>query len=258
MMSYLSSSPVIIPPVVTPTSSSTVLGPLKNLRIRLPSNAIHRMFSDKEKNIYNKRREGNPVRKAESTSFPVQGMLPNLRNRISNMISIRIQSEFNVQAWFTSSTTVPVFASLATVLNSFSIDNNISAVFDQYRIVQIESWLIPRQSTADTSTASPGMMISCVDIDDSNTPTTYAALTHYQSAVESPGIHGHYHRWTPHVAVAAYSGVFTSFANEASPWIDVASDGVQHYGMKVASAVGTQANVYDLVVRAVFDFRGIH
>jgi hypothetical protein len=239
-------------------SANTIAVSKRTPHQRLSQALINRRFLDKGNNKFNKRKEKSPVGPPESTAFALQSMFPNLRNRMSNLINIRIQSEFLTPAWFTSSTTVPVYGSLTVTLNAFDIDNAISAVFDQYRIVQIETWLIPRQSTADTSSASPGMIISAVDVDDANAPTSYGQVTHYQSAVESAGIQGHYHRWQPHVAVAAYSGVFTSFANEASPWIDMASDGVQHYGMKVASAVGTQACVYDLVTRAVFDCRGIH
>jgi hypothetical protein len=192
-------------------------------------------------------------------AFALQGgIMPNLQHRISNLITARIQSEFQISGWFTNTLVTPAYAGLSVQLNSFNLNNNISTVYDQYRIECVEVWLTPQQSTSDTSTAAPGFLISVVDVDDANVPTNYDILARYQSAVETPGINGHYHRWVPHVAVAAYSGVFTSFANERSPWIDMASDAVQHYGMKVATRPGTQANVYDLTVRATFLFRGIH
>jgi hypothetical protein len=35
------------------------------------------------------------------------------------------------------------------------------------------------------------------------------------------------------VSTALYAGSFTSFGNVSSPWIDMASPNVEHYGVKI-------------------------
>jgi len=65
-------------------------------------------------------------------------------------------------------------------------------------------------------------------------------------------------KWRPHIATAAYSGVFTSFKNEPSTWIDVASPGVQHYGLKVAADVtSTNSVAIKMFVRVWVQFRNV-
>jgi len=80
-------------------------------------------------------------------------------------------------------------------------------------------------------------LYSVIDYDDANALTTVAGALAYTNVIVTPMTNGHYRKWRPHIAVGAYSGAFTSFKNEVSNWIDVASPGVQHYGLKVVADV---------------------
>jgi len=59
------------------------------------------------------------------------------------------------------------------------------------------------------------------------------------------------------MAVAAFSGAFTSYSNVPAGWIDSASPGVQHYGLKLyfeSTPFGVIS--YEYSVRAKVSFRG--
>jgi len=57
------------------------------------------------------------------------------------------------------------------------------------------------------------------------------------------------------MAVAAYSGAFTSYSNLVGGWIDSASPAVQHYGIKLATPIATGSIAYTMTARAVVSFR---
>ena len=73
------------------------------------------------------------------------------------------------------------------------------------------------------------------DFDDANVLTTLAAYAQYDPCyvkrLDQPLIK---FSIVPHIAMAAYSGAFTSYANRQKQWIDVASADVIHYGYKYA------------------------
>jgi hypothetical protein len=155
-------------------------------------------------------------------------------------------------AAFITSASVPVETSFAFAVNQFNQYNEYTSLFDQYRILQIECWLSP---TAVLTNQAVSDITSAVDIDDSN-PSTFAGVSAHSNAIVTGGMNGHYHKWVPHCAVAAYgSSVFTSFSNVQSPWIDSASLTVSHFGLKIASAIGLFVVNYNLNTRIIVEFR---
>lgn len=142
----------------------------------------------------------------------------------------------------TSSLTVPVFGAFNFAFNQIDDYASFAPVFDQYRIDWVE-WLSQPDNTvnANAATTTNGQLASVVDFDDSNVLSTVGEAFDYNTAVVSTGSFQHYHAFKPRIAVAAYSGAFSSFANQSSQWIDIASPGVQHYGVKVAWSVSTNA-----------------
>lgn len=139
---------------------------------------------------------------------------------------------------FTSTTGAEGNYGLNFVVSDIDDFASISNVFDCYRIKKILYQIKPLTLPVTSSSGINGCeLIAAVDLDDSNAPT-FNGLTHYQNArIATPG-NTLAIEFTPHVAVAAYSGAFTSYANEQNKWIDCASSSVQHYGLKVS--VGQQ------------------
>jgi len=153
---------------------------------------------------------------------------------------------------FTSSTTIPTFSSVNFVLSALDNVTSFTNLFDQYMIELIEVWI---EGSATTNQGA--QLYSVIDLDDSAALTTIAAATDYANCMVSEGNEFHYRRWVPHVAVAVYSGAFTSFGNEQSMWIDSASSNVQHYGLKTACSTTGSATTYFYRYRLHLAFRNL-
>jgi len=164
-----------------------------------------------------------------------------------------IPQEYLLGTALTANNTVPTFASFNFQVSSLDQISSLTALFDQYRIKQVECWIAPKLGPIQT----PGNnLASVIDYDDSAALTTYAQALDYVNCCSSNGSLAHYRKFVPHCAVAAYSGTFVSFANVAAPWIDAASTSVQHYGLKLASTVSVPATFnYDVTVRLLTEWR---
>lgn len=168
---------------------------------------------------------------------------------------VTVNMSYCTSAAITTSITVPVFAGFSFILTNFAKATPYTALFDQYRFDEIEVWFEPVISQS-SSIALVSNYATAIDLDDANTPSAFIDVADHQSAIISNGETGHYHRWQPHMAVAAYSGVFTSFSNEVAGWIDVASPSVQHYGIKYATNSATSIPIiYSITVKAKVSFR---
>jgi hypothetical protein len=156
-----------------------------------------------------------------------------------------------------SSVLATSFAALYFSGSDYDDFASMSQVFDQYRIAMIEVFLIPNLSTTISVSQDTGMFVSVLDYDDYNPLTTYAQALDYENCLFGSGLEGHYRKFVPHVAIAAYSGTFVSFVNETAPWIDMASPTVQHYGLKTAWTVTDSAYTYRVHCRYHFEFRNV-
>lgn len=156
---------------------------------------------------------------------------------------------------FTTSAAVPVYTGKSFALSQFDDYTSYTSLFDEYMISDIECWLEP--SILGSSTVGDCLLASSTDPDDANTPANFADVDAKQGAIISGAMTGHYHKFVPHFAVATYSGAFTSFGNSLPAWLDCASPGVLHYGLKTATnAADGIARAMYLTVRAKVHFRG--
>jgi hypothetical protein len=157
----------------------------------------------------------------------------------------------------TTSTTVPTFSATSFSVNSLDQISQLAAVFDQYMIEELEVWVFPNTLGAATG-AQAGLLYSAIDYDDAATLSTIGQIEDYTNVVVSTPNQGHYRRFVPHIAVAAYSGSFTSFMNVDTQWIDSAYTNVQHYGLKIAATATPAAqSAYTLQVRYHLAFRNV-
>lgn len=154
---------------------------------------------------------------------------------------------------FVNGTVSPGYLGISFQLSSFPGYSSYTGLFDMYWMRQLEVWISPNAVTANPCSD----IVSVIDVDDANTPTSYNLEIANQGALVLSGQAGHYHKWLPHMAVAVYSGTFTSYGNVKSAWIDSASPGVQHYGLKIAAGnPNTVSLTYNIEVRAVVSFAG--
>jgi hypothetical protein len=139
--------------------------------------------------------------------------------------------------------------------------SSFAAVFDQYRITMVEVWLYASNPQVPSgASVSRGELLSVVDYDDATALSSISALQEYQNCVQTPAYIGHYRKFKPHIATAAYSGTFASYANMTDQWIDCSSTGVQYYGLKVGLiGADSAANIVVLnqLVRVHAEFRNL-
>lgn len=182
------------------------------------------------------------------------GARPQPTNGLSLEQTITVSLEYSALNFNVSSATsgIPTYASVNFALANFPGATNLLGVFDQYRFEQIETWM---DFSSPNSVSAFPIAYSAVDLDDSNTATSVQQIQDHLGAIVATGPSGHYHKWKPHYAVAAYSGAFTSYSNMEANWIDSASPGVQHYGLKTALLSGGAAAGVNLTIRAVVSFR---
>jgi hypothetical protein len=152
---------------------------------------------------------------------------------------------------FTTSASSTTVSSEQFNINACPGVSSYTSLFDQYMIRQVEVWIAPTGSQE----VGFGDVATCVDLDDANAAPSYAAVADHQGALFGNSASGRYHRFMPHVAVAAYSGTFASFSNEPACWIDCASPSVQHYGLKIFAAIAPVAVTYAMSVRLIVSFR---
>ncbi len=196
-----------------------------------------------------KRQKANSKTVATDWSL-VSGKIPHLNDpRIDNKI-YRFTLNAVLDTRYTTSTTVPVLQGDAFSLNTFPSYSTKTALFDQYRCVSLEAWIIPTILTAGS------MWHSAVDYDNMSTPGSLNAVVSYSNCHSTTMQNGHYHKWVPHSATAAYKGAFTGYQNEARKWIDSAYPDVTLFGLKVAfEATSNAATPVNVMLRGVFEFR---
>jgi hypothetical protein len=182
-------------------------------------------------------------------------------NRFDNKIFSIVQSR-SMGIALNSNVSIPAFAGLyftaAAHLAEFS---SLAAVFDQYRLREIEVWLVPASANPATYLgAGTTDFVSVIDYDDANTPSSMDQLNQYTNVMLGNTINGHYRKFRPHTATAAYAGTFTGFQNTSAPWIDVGSGTVQHYGIKMGIGPTAVASAISVTyyVRIWAEFRNVY
>jgi len=170
-----------------------------------------------------------------------------------NMVHNFIQT-IDLGQILTTNNAVPTFFARNFSFNDLQQVASFQALFDQYRITEVELWAQPINNSATVATSGP-TWYSVVDYDDSATPSSLAALQQYTNVITTPLNNGHYVRFKPHVAEALYGGAFTAFGNITAPWIDSASPGVQHYGFKMGVNVTPPTVNFNMVIRLHFQCR---
>jgi len=130
-------------------------------------------------------------------------------------------------------------------LNDLDQVSSFTALYDQYRITKIVCRVRPIMNALQgisPATAYWGGIYVLVDFDDAVLPASLAVMREYEtcrqfSSVEKFDVVIE----KPHIALAAYSGAFASFANISGQWVDSASPTVQHYGIKFGVPHGQAA-----------------
>jgi len=161
-----------------------------------------------------------------------------------NLHWFKRQTSINING----NTTTDSSANFTFILSNLPDYTDFTALFDQYCIIRVDLKFMP-QTTENNSTATPGSLLTVVDHDDSASITSSQSYE-YESLVATNCTKGQIRTVYPRVAIATYSGAFTSFANQRA-WIDCGSPGVIHYGLKTVQTAST-TNIYAYTVEVVY------
>jgi hypothetical protein len=148
----------------------------------------------------------------------------------------------------------------ATTLSMVSQAASFGAVFDQYRIDEIEFTLRPFFTTGQSGMHTP-LLYTVIDYDDAVTLTGgNATFLSYENCITSQ-YETVVRAFKPHVAMAALdTTAYTSSVNAESPWCDMANSGIVHYGLKLgmdASGGGTPLQAFSIVCKLKMQFRNL-
>jgi len=169
-------------------------------------------------------------------------------NKIYNTID-----SYYLSGVLTTSTTITANTAIYFVASSFSNFANLSSAFDQYRIAAIEVTILPQISVP--SSTLTGHIFSVIDYDDANPILSPSDALSYSNVITSDYASTLVRSFKPHIAISAYNGAFSGFANQTDQWLDSATVDVQHYGVKIVATVTSLPLGYDMSVKAHFQFR---
>lgn len=158
----------------------------------------------------------------------------------------------------------PCFGMFFT-LNDIPQVSTFTALYDQYRFKRITVNFIPTvnitgpQNAANSVNQNCNQIFVAVDHDDASVVSPLTSLFEYEDVKLHNTMEQFSVSFIPHVAAAVYSGAFTSFANQTTPWLDCASPNIQHYGIKWAMpcpiSLSFACNAMSLLVKYEIEFR---
>jgi len=156
---------------------------------------------------------------------------------------------------FTNNTTVPVFPTINITGSLFNDFAQYSNVFDKYRILEVEIDFICVNPTIDGN----GLFVTVIDYDDDSALSSLNQALDYKNAYSCSTTTSFKRTFIPRISMAAYSGAFTSYAEgKVGQWIDCASSGVLHYGLKTHLGASIPSTQYQLIIRAHLQFQNQH
>jgi len=158
--------------------------------------------------------------------------------------------------WLTTSATLPVHTSLNVEFAEINENVALGAIFDQYMIDAVEVWIVPNQTTAGNG-GYTGLLYSVIDLDDDTVLTSLTSYGDYANCIVTQMGQGHYRHFVPHIAMSAYQGTFSAYANRKFQWLDANSPNVAHYGIKVGVDFTSTSMSYDLIVKIHVNFRSV-
>jgi hypothetical protein len=155
-----------------------------------------------------------------------------------------------------------VFAAWSFAIADIPNIASIGALFDQYRIDEIQFRLRSRNpGVFVANTASPNYSTTApllaIDRDDATSPTTLGEIQQYDNCQQFSAQDSIDVIFEPSITPSVFSGgAFSGYAVDDSGkyWLDLANTGIPHYGIKVGmpALVATTSQKFDWDVEAVY------
>jgi len=145
-------------------------------------------------------------------------------------------------------------------INGILLASNLAAVFDQYRVREIEVWITSGFNNSTEANPEFAPYVSYVDLDNAVAPTSLAYALCAAGAVTTGLVSGHYHRWQPSVTTDVYAAGtgFGAYAQLGrNNWIDCSNLSVIYYGLKGAVGPSQAVGTLMAMVRFTTEWRGV-
>jgi len=210
-------------------------------------------------------RKTRKSQRARSNLAPSQNSITNFETRVLEPLFPLVRSlrtDFSIiqstpTTVITSSAVATTFSALSFTFSQLDQATQLGAVFDQYKFGLVEVSFLPHSNSNTALTSFSGIFTSVVDYDDAVVLTSQGQAMDYSSAVTTEGYNAQRRVFQPHIAVAAYTGGFTGFSNQAPKWIDSGSPNVIHYGIKTAWTTTAAQTQYDVTIRFLIHLRNV-
>lgn len=150
-----------------------------------------------------------------------------------------------VNRGFINADSAGVTGSFAITLGAMPGSTDFTSLFDQYRLVEAIFKFVPHTNGFGPSTTTTALpeLLTAIDYDDNTAPANPDTLRQYDTCEVTPTLRATQRTLTPRAALAAYSGVFTSFSSAPpSMWFDCNSPNIEFYGLKYATTPVTVAS----------------
>jgi len=162
------------------------------------------------------------------------------------------------QAFLTSNNLASTFAAFKITAGGLANFSDLATVFDQYKVNMCEITFQPNLNVIDAVANNAGQMFTVLDFDDATALSSTGAAQSYSSCITTEGYEKQVRTFYPRMALAAYQGALTGFANVESrdTWLDAAYPSIEHYGVKTAWTSTSASNFhYDIYARVHMSFR---
>lgn len=157
-----------------------------------------------------------------------------------------------------SSAIAPVLSALQFQLSDLPNSGEFTSLFDQYRFQQVIVRFVPvsSQSTGNAFHLMP--LLTVIDYDDANVPSTLDILRQYGTlSIVPSGTITHVRTLVPKLSLEVYgTGIGSSFSS-SRVWLDSASPSVPWYGVKYGiDSNGTGNNIcFSIECEYIISFR---
>lgn len=199
---------------------------------------------------------GTQLVESDFDSRLIKSLAPFKRSQGAELVHTKLKY---TPSTFSQAATVDGLYTLSFAASSFNGFSDLTSAFDQYKLMAVDVALEPMFTSTFGATGDIApRLYTAIDYDDAAS-VSIANLQAYGSCIVCPPLCGVIRTFVPHQAVALYSGAFTSFGNILPQWVDAASPGVLHYGLKMGLEAGqtgqTALQRYSIEVTGYFAFR---
>lgn len=175
----------------------------------------------------------------------------------------RVTESTTIRCVANSTITASASANVAGSYNfQLGLANVGTGFYDLYRIEAVRVNIRPKNNAIGlftNSTTSVVTLYNVIDYDDSANLGSVADAEAYSTCLALAPGQSCSRGFKPRIAMAAYNGAFTGYANMSPQWIDAAYQNVEHYGLKYfipqATAAQTQLQEWDVSVDYYVSFR---